>query len=464
MLAVIKLRFYSMLVISLLAAAPTKATRSVSAYDLKINHQTTRHATKHANRNTSPNVFIISGPRVQPGALGTALTMMLLLAYVYPAYGDIINGDDDRSHGLVKDSFALSRNVTDSLMVGVPAISLELLPPTNLEDSELNGLTRQLLLKTEELNIAESTQEVIRLLSSGAAVDRIEDSEVINMIPDIESAITTTTFYTDIAVIGGGTRHKVFRARLNQDRGDKKVGQVVALRVGQACCKKEDRIVPRNLRAYGYIAKLSELGVTNYIPKIYGVYFTPFTEALKPEYVTEGPFFVSELEYLETDYERAFGSRGQRPRAPRVAFEEMIGRWAIYKIAKAYLNDADGNVLRHNMLKEDPNYAVYTIGDKSYLFPPGYSPRQVDFDDSHPYSSFKTSDFKNVVRYLNSYQNRESVNNASMRLFLENIPILGLFGSIREHLSEFEVSETNQIPAGAKVSYFRIPDEYIYDE
>jgi hypothetical protein len=463
MLSSIKLSFCRVLVILLLAASPTKATRSVSAFDLKQTRQAQRHGMWNANKTTYPKELIISSSSVPPGELGIILTLVLLLAGVSAAK----DGDHVPNHGVVNDSLALSKNVTNTPRAEVTLIPTVFSPPTHPVASELNDLTRQLPWKIEESNIAASTQEVIRVLSDAVA-NGIEFSEIENIINeeivDIGSPEITESFYTDIKYIGGGSMHKIFKARLNQDRGKKKVGQVVALRVRKTDDNKAYRSVPKNLKAYGHIAKLRELGVTNYIPEIYGVYYTPFIKDLGSTYVTEGTLFVSEFEYLDTDYETAFGEDGKKPRDPRVAFEEMIGRWAIYKIANAYLNDADGNVLRHYMLKKDPNYALYTIGEKSYLFPPGYSPRQIDFDDFHPVSSLRNHEFKNVVWHLNSYQKRKSVKNASMKRFLDDIPTMGLFESLYQNLSEFELSETNQIPAGASVSYFHIPDEYIYDE
>jgi hypothetical protein len=202
----------------------------------------------------------------------------------------------------------------------------------------------------------------------------------------------------------------------------------------------------------------------------------PYSEIFKKELrygdriIMEGKPMVRiwEMDYLDKSYEDEYEKSSKKSMEPRVIFEEIIGRWAVDVVAKCEINDEDGDVLRHHMLYYDPNYVVYHIDDKLYLFEPGYSPRQVDYDDGICRdSNYSLKHYKEG--YLPSHQDKyyqssymhERAPTDSIKRFLDEIEIKGLFRSIKDNLVEFEVSPTNPIPATDNVQHFYIPEEYI---
>lgn len=80
------------------------------------------------------------------------------------------------------------------------------------------------------------------------------------------------------------------------------------------------------------------------------------------------------------------------------------------------------------MLYYDSNYVVYHIADKSYLFDPGYSPRQIDYDSGTCRNSdyilkhYKEGYFpsRQDTYYQSSYMH-ERIPTDSMKKFLEPV-------------------------------------------
>ena len=273
-----------------------------------------------------------------------------------------------------------------------------------------------------------------------------------------------SSLYQNIKKVNAGSESAIFTAQLLHNREGLSKGTTVALRVRLSSARY--RIIPADLKAHAHLQVLRESRITNYIPQIYGAFFTPFEEALRMQsYFPESPLFVSESDYLETDYDTEFGPDGDRPRSPRVAFEEIIGEWALQRIAGARITDLDGQVWRHFMLTHDPSYAVYHIGDKDYVLSPGLSPRKVDYDTYSPFeaNSCETLSFRRYVKSLPSYLQREVITDVDMKTILEKIPTHGLFNSMKENLVSFE-AQNNPIPAGAPVTHFYISSQYFNDE
>ncbi|ACE06299.1 hypothetical protein Aasi_0937 [Candidatus Amoebophilus asiaticus 5a2] len=230
------------------------------------------------------------------------------------------------------------------------------------------------------------------------------------------------------------------------------------------------------LRTYACLSKLRLHNISPYIPEILGIYLAPYSETFKKEsrygdrIVREGKPMVRiwEMDYLDKSYEDEYGKSSKKFMEPRVTFEEVIGRWAVGVVAKCQIDDEDGDVLGHHMLYYDPNYVVYHIADKLYLFEPGYSPRQVDYDDgscrdsNYSLKHHKEGSFpiRQDTYYQSSYM-YERTPTHSIKKFLEEIEMKGLFQSLKENLVEFEVSPTNPIPATDNVQHFYIPEEYI---
>ena len=76
----------------------------------------------------------------------------------------------------------------------------------------------------------------------------------------------------------------------------------------------------------------------------------------------------------------AIAEGGGPKMSDRLLFEHYIGNWAVNRVGKMSVHEAGGDQLRHHLVKYDENFLVYRIGEETYLFPPGESPRQVDLD------------------------------------------------------------------------------------
>lgn len=265
-------------------------------------------------------------------------------------------------------------------------------------------------------------------------------------IPEFSSKETISSFYKDILRINGGSSHSIFQATLAQDRGEVKKGTLIALRIRSVSSKKDERFFPRAFEASMHLSRLQ--GITDYIPPIYGVYVGPYDFALKSSHCREGySLLVTEMELIDSDFETEYDDK-RNPMSSRVAFEEVIGRWAVSTKAHCHLSDPDGDVLRHHVLKKDPDHLVVHMGKKSYLFPPGYSPRQVDFDyfgyiTPPTTKMFEEGHFPHIQDYLS-----ERVDSPSMKAFLKQVPEQGLLQSAYDNLKEFEVSDLNPLPKG----------------
>src|SRR3546814_549554 len=109
------------------------------------------------------------------------------------------------------------------------------------------------------------------------------------------------------------------------------------------------------------------------------------------------------------------------------------------------------------MLTQDANFVIYHIGNKSYIFEPGYSPRQIDYDDYFQLkgSSTKEKYFLNCI-YAGTKVEDYYLSRASQKGkdFMQSIcNKKGLFASIEEHFKDYEVSEKNTIPTTKNVKH-----------
>lgn len=268
-------------------------------------------------------------------------------------------------------------------------------------------------------------------------------------IPEYGSPNPIDSFYEDIEAIGGGSTHRLFKTTLKQHRATVENGTTIALRVKETSSDKKKRWFPRSLEAAMHLSQLRELGLTYYIPEVYSVYYTPYDPSLGFSGNPDQVLLVVEMEHLETDYEREFHYNNRKPISPRVAFEHVIGKWALDRISGCSIMDPDGDVLRHYMLKDDPDYLVCHIGERSYIFPPGLSPRQIDYDDFIYYSRpISQKEFETGVIYQNSRDYLlDKVESSSIRSFLEQVPEKGFLRSVYDNLDEFKVSPSNPLPS-----------------
>lgn len=142
------------------------------------------------------------------------------------------------------------------------------------------------------------------------------------------------------------------------------------------------------------------------------------------------------MEFIPKNYESLYYiNRINQLMEPRTIFEEVLGDYVVEKVAECNINDADGDVLRHHLYREDENPVCYRIGDEIYLFPPGISSHKVDYDNFYC-SSGTGQDFRRPHSFLFDHALEE------MRSFLNDINQKGrLFESIKLHFSEFLISE-----------------------
>jgi hypothetical protein len=283
-----------------------------------------------------------------------------------------------------------------------------------------------------------------------------------DFIPEYSMPNTLTTFYETVSFKNGGSSHLIFKAQLRQNRLQVNKGTEVALRVYSTKREKQDLWYSNNVWAYLHLSTLRERQITEFIPEIYGIYLTKDTEVFEHTYFEKGRYaLVTEMEYLNGgNYENVY--LGKKTMSPRVAFEHLIGNWALYKVVGCSITDADGDVLRHYMVTHDSNYAAYHLGTKIYLFEPGYSARQVDFDDFVLWKSSPERTFEQTADYYKNYLD-PWIQNDSIKKFLAQISQKGIVISAEDNLKEFEVSESNPLPA-SHVKHFYLPDEMLVNQ
>lgn len=269
--------------------------------------------------------------------------------------------------------------------------------------------------------------------------------------------------YSSLEKINGGTAHCVYKATLAQDRETADKGQEIALVVGSVSKDFKYQDFPRELKAYAHLSRLRAEKISHFIPEIHGVYQS---ETFFPDdfYISkheERRFKnrvarVMEVDYLPLSYEEVYTGFSKKPMSPRVAFEDIIGKWAISEFLNCSIQDYDGNVIRHYMLACDPNYLAYYIGDKVYFFEPGLSPRQVDYDT---FSIYKEERSREPYRYTDGIE--DFVKDKTILKFLAEVKKVGLFQSIKETLGEFEIAADDPRLSKDNVTHLRIPEEYI---
>lgn len=269
--------------------------------------------------------------------------------------------------------------------------------------------------------------------------------------------------YDHVTKVGGGSAHSVYKATLREDRATARAGDVIALVVGSVSKDFKYKSYPLEFKAYNHLSKLRAEKISHFIPQLHGFYqadkFFPddfYTSAYEKMKFKDRVVRVMEVDYLPQNYEQEYIGPGKKPMSPRVVFEEIIGRWAISEVLQCSITDDDGDVIRHYMLVDDPNFLAYHIRDKVYFFQPGLSPRQVDYDTFTLYT-------KKEPRQLYKWTGRVErfVEDPVMLAFLEGVKEVGLFQSIEENLRSFEVDEDDPRLKADNVTHLRIPVEYI---
>ncbi len=146
----------------------------------------------------------------------------------------------------------------------------------------------------------------------------------------------------------------------------------------------------------------------------------------------------------------------------RLLFEHYIGNWAVNRVGKMSVHEAGGDQLRHHLVKYDENSLVYRIGEEIYLFPPGESPRQVDYDLARRLEEKKMAGkyFLNCDDFFYEYyfKRASEMGQGFIASVCEGV---GLFDSIKRHFGAYRVSAEAPLPSGA--TYYEISAEYLGD-
>jgi hypothetical protein len=283
---------------------------------------------------------------------------------------------------------------------------------------------------------------------------------IANKIPTL-GAQTIDSLYTDIKKIGAGSANIIYEAKLKHARGPLKKGTKIAIRVG--ITNPNFKNISRQIKNYAALVCIKDAGISDYIPPIYAAYYGPRRSDLEPNGKHDNALYT-EMALIEgMGYDEKYGGgyySHKNMMEPRVVFEQYLGRWAVAKVAEQCIDDPDGDVLRHHMVEFDDHYAIYHINDKSYLFSPGNTAKQVDYDDGRACPSQGVF-FHNCIwaglEVDSYYMERTS---KDCQAFMKDICAKhGLFQSIHANFQAFLVTEDNPIPDTHKIRHYYIDTE-----
>ncbi len=305
------------------------------------------------------------------------------------------------------------------------------------------------LLEPEAQKLADALQEMRDFVKKFEKENELTDLTLLDhfmppiytMIPHYGYENAPPSFYQNVTRINQGVENLIFKATLAHNRSSICKGETVALRVARLS-PGFSRFNIMQLLASLHLSKLREDSVSDFIPDIHGVYFTSCFPADEEIFRCKPGFqlFFIEMDYIESSYLGKYylseDLKETIPVSPRVAFEEVIGRWAVAQKGQCSIDDPDGNVPRHRLLHHDSQFLVYQLGNKTYLFPPGYSPRQVDFDNFR-FNFYFDGPRKHLIDHVDS---------PSIKAFLSDIPDKGILCSAYDNLQDFEVSSTFPLP------------------
>lgn len=209
--------------------------------------------------------------------------------------------------------------------------------------------------------------------------------------------------------------------------------------------KKEELGFPNHLVAYAKLLQTKPL--STYIPKIFSTYYIQLKNlpiSLQPDDTSHMKEFYGDRwsdEWLLCTEMEFIPNKLPTEISPRVIFEEIIGLWAMTKVAGYSTNDFDGEVSRHHLYFNDLEPVCYQIKkDELYVFPPGFSPRKIDYDVF--YATDKTLPFSindnfflfDRIHFSNDPEVKK------LRVFLNDLTQKGLFQSIKKHFIKFRIS------------------------
>ena len=287
--------------------------------------------------------------------------------------------------------------------------------------------------------------------------------DVNKYIPRLE-AQEIEDLYSNVQLYQHGTTHHIFTGVVKEDRNYIPAGTKIALRCGSVY--PHISLVDSELLAQTRLSSLRS--ITSFFPDLYGIWQGPWIPSFSYKYWSESTTLLcKEVSFLDgPNYAQAYGDYGEPVRrllSPRELFEHYLGSWTEYRLAGLDLNELGMDTLRHRLLTWDKNFAIYDIGGDLYVFPPGYSPRRIDYDHFAHLKVKETGPFvlncgEGFYEYYSSRVSSEA------KSFMRDICAgRGLFSSIREHFETCRVSEENPLPHPNLATYYHIPAAYLED-
>lgn len=273
--------------------------------------------------------------------------------------------------------------------------------------------------------------------------------------------------YENVTYIDSGSTNNVYAATINRPRGDLPAGSRIAFKTRIECKNSSFNTLIEDIEPYSKISLLRDYNgtqISDYYAQMYGIYFGP----LYPSDWKYGQK-CRQMRYTEMELmDRTIETYWNETILDNFVFELCLGEWASRKISNIYIADSHHKQL---CLKNVSYYRSYHIGHKTYLFPPGISPKRIDLDDFLVLTkddSMKRFDCLNIMQSYFSVYSQFGSNNIEIKTSGEGRSVLtemtehGIFNVFEKYFSKYIVSskELYEIPS-KEIKHFYVPDEYL---
>lgn len=388
-------------------------------------------------------------------------------AHILPAYAHIQQNhtntqtrDFIQSFQCPSPSFNVTQNIVNQ------GLTLDKITPAS--QAQVETLSAPLLTlpqpssfnhATPELN--KNTRALKKFIHCAVSLSKIT-SPFRNCLQEWPNYIDTPQviqpLYDNIKKIGSGSRHDVYVATLRHDRQNVKRGTTIALRLKDI--HQRTKSAPESLWAYSQVSMLRNYNgyqITEYYPEIYGVYYGPLRPSWRKHPMSK--FFTSyegmhytEMEHISSSFLDEYKHKNTKI-PDNVIFEQCLGEWAAKKITKIAIAD---NKWQHYGLKDVSYYRAYYIGNTTYLFEPGKTPKRIDLDN------FTQMDKQqSMKKYQPNFALPKDAHSRNGRQVLEKISEEGLFRVFSKYFAAYKISTERPIPINQPVRHYYVPDEYL---
>ncbi len=286
-----------------------------------------------------------------------------------------------------------------------------------------------------------------------------------------------TLYQGEFKFLGGGGQATVFLAQVKDERSGLHPGNSVAVRtrdIGFSDAFQNDLLnsLARNrLNTDGAVAALAymnQLGsdflgrktaVTDFFPRVYGHYVAPCFElkggfgvsrntARKPikNQKDEGNPYLCEYQEMELVDSTLDAQYPTGKITDDVIAEYMIGEWA----GRAILGLRQSDVKPRNIGLKKVSYSrVYHLGAETYIFPPGFTPKQLDFGD------YDVNANRNADSSLFYHWNAHGITGA------QRAPKETIFDVFSKYFGKYREGPDNPIPTQPDTRHYQIDQELI---